>query len=90
MTSLSPPLSPPSSLPPLLTAYITRCDVHSVYKRVSDKRYVYMILVEWSDGTLYTVRRTYGDFFSFQTKVYVARIHVNKLNYNAQYTRKSL
>ena len=33
------------------------------------EEYVYMIQVEWSDGTLYTVRRTYGDFFSFQTKV---------------------
>ena len=53
----------------LSPAYITRCEVHSVYKRVADKRYVYMILVEWSDGTQYTVRRTYGDFFSFQTKV---------------------
>lgn len=51
------------------TAYITQCEVHSVYKRAVDKRYVYMILVEWSDGTQYTVRRTYGDFFSFHTKV---------------------
>ena len=86
--SLSPSLPPSLSLSPslhlsfsllLLIAYITRCEVHSVYKRLSDKRYVYMILVEWSDGTQYTVRRTYGDFFSFQTKVCVAKIHVTSL-----------
>ena len=83
--SLSPPSLVPSFLslsPTLLSlslAYITRCEVHSVYKRLSDKRYVYMILVEWSDGTQYTIRRTYGDFFSFQTKVSVARIHLSSL-----------
>lgn len=63
------PIYPPLSSSPLPSAYITRCEVHSVYKRATDRRYVYMIQVEWSDGTLYTVRRTYGDFFSFQTKV---------------------
>ena len=77
ISSLSP--LPPSLPPPPPTAYITRCEVHSVYKRLSDKRYVYMILVEWSDGTQYTVRRTYGDFFSFQTKVCVARVQGAKL-----------
>ncbi len=54
---------------PVAVAYIVSCEVLSVYKRQSDKRYVYMAQVEWSDGVTYTVRRTYGDFFSFQTKV---------------------
>lgn len=66
--SFFPPPPPP---PP---AYIVHCEVHSVYKRTTDKRYAYMIQVEWSDGVSYTVRRTYGDFFSFQTKVGVAKI----------------
>jgi hypothetical protein len=49
-------------------AFVISCEVHSVYKR-ADKRYPYMIQVEWSDGTSCCVRRTYGDFFSFHTKL---------------------
>lgn len=78
------PFPPFSSSPlpvsaPFPSAYITRCEVHSVYKRATDRRYVYMIQVEWSDGTLYTVRRTYGDFFSFQTKVGDSSVSVSIL-----------
>ncbi len=52
-----------------LLAHIVRCQLIGFYKRQTDRRYAYVIEVEWSDGALCNVQRTYGDFFGFQNKV---------------------